>query len=47
MLQKDEWGKLQRLKTVEEVGLSDHEMVRYLPTMIYGHLSFPKEWVDR
>ena len=27
---KIEWGKLQ-LKTVEEVGLSDHKMVRYLP----------------
>ena len=27
---KDEWGAL-RLKTIEEVGLSDHEMVRHLP----------------
>ena len=44
-LTKDEWGKL-RLKTVEEVGLSDHEMVRYLPNDIWTSIISESEWVD-
>ena len=44
-LTKDEWGKL-RLKTVEEVGLSDHEMVRYLPNDIWTSIISEAEWVD-
>ena len=42
---KDEWGKLQ-LKTVEEVGLSDHEMVRYLPNDVWTSIISESEWVD-
>ena len=41
----NEWGNLQ-LKTVEEVGLSDHEMVRYLPNDIWTSVISEAEWVD-
>ena len=42
---KDEWGNLQ-LKTVEEVGLSDHEMVRKLPNDRWTSIISEAEWVD-
>ena len=41
----NEWGKLQ-LKTVEEVGLSDHEMVRKLPNDRWTSIIAESEWVD-
>ena len=42
---KDEWGML-RLKTIEEVGLSDHKMVRYLPNDRWTSIISESEWVD-
>ena len=41
----NEWGNLQ-LKTVEEVGLSDHKMVRYLPNDRWTSVISEAEWVD-
>ena len=41
----NEWGEL-RLKTIEEFGLSDHEMVRYLPNDIWTSIISEAEWVD-
>ena len=41
----NEWGKLQ-LKTIEEVGLSDHEMVRRLPNDKWTSVISESEWID-
>ena len=41
----NQWGKLQ-LKTVEEVGLSDHKMVRKLPNDRWTSVISEDEWVD-
>ena len=41
----NEWGKLQ-LKTIEEVGLSDHEMVRKLPNDKWTSVISESDWPD-
>ena len=41
----NEWWKLQ-LKTIEEVGLSGHEMVRRLPNDRWTSVISEEEWVD-
>ena len=39
-------GTREQLKTIEEVGLSDHKMVRYLPNDRWTSVNLKPEWID-
>ena len=44
-LTTDQWG-FGRMKTIEEVGLSDHKMAQYLPNEKWTNVISESEWVD-